>query len=159
MKTMNEMKALIAERLTILRSRELVASELAGTEFLCEGGKGTVQAILLPELSAHGKIQARLSCLIPGCNDTHDREMSDWHQCRFCRKHSPVGSFRSYGASPSTKTSSPGFTIRQPIQKLTADQRMQQLKAELAKLEAEKEAERLKTAPVAGYEKNAHLYE
>jgi hypothetical protein len=140
MKTMTEMKALIAEKLSILRSNQAVASALAGTEFTCEGGRGTVQATLLPDLSAHGKIQARLTCLCAGCNETHDRERSDWHQSRFCRKHSPVAGFRSYGAAPSASPRV-GFTVRQPIAALTLEQQLEQAKTLLAKLEGEKAAE------------------
>jgi hypothetical protein len=160
MKTMTEMKALIAEKLSILRSNQAVASALAGTEFTCEGGRGTVQATLLPDLSPHGKIQARLTCLCAGCNETHDRERSDWHQSRFCRKHRPVAGYRSYGAAPSASPRV-GYTVRQPT--LNLEQQLEQAKTLLAKLEGEKAAaeaaHKAKFAPSPGFEKNAHLYE
>jgi hypothetical protein len=88
-KTMQEMKNLIKESLGTPKSNQNAATVLAGTEFVCENKKGEfVTAILLPTLSAHGKVQALLNCAVDGCNETHTREMSDFHQAHLCRTHS-----------------------------------------------------------------------
>ncbi len=88
-KTMKEMKDLIKENLGTPKSNQNAATVLAGTEFLCENKKGEfVTATLLPTLSAHGKIRATLSCAVDGCTETHEREMSDFHQALLCRTHS-----------------------------------------------------------------------
>ena len=65
----------------------------AGQEFECDSGNfaGNVPngiiGVILPEVSSRGKVQAELTCSVPGCTNTHIREKSDWHQCRFCAVH------------------------------------------------------------------------
>jgi hypothetical protein len=88
-KTMQEMKNLIKENLGTPKSNQNAATALAGTEFVCENKKGEfVTATLLPDISAHGKLQAKLSCAVDDCTETHIREMSDWHQALLCKQHS-----------------------------------------------------------------------
>jgi hypothetical protein len=87
-KNLAEMKALIKENLGEPKSNQNAATTLAGTEFICENKKGEfVTAVLLPNLSEHGKIQAVLSCAVEGCTETHIREMSDWHHALLCKTH------------------------------------------------------------------------
>lgn len=128
MKTMTEMKALIAHNLVTLKSNQGVATLLAGTEFTCENGRGEkVAARLLPQLSSHGKIQAELACSRPGCTKTHTRERSDWHQALLCRECRPSAGKTGHAAPKATTKSN-----------LTPDQQIAQLKAALAAAEAQK---------------------
>jgi hypothetical protein len=54
--------------------------------------------MILPELSARGKLQAELTCAEEGCAEIHVREVSDWHQCNKCQSHSKSkGKSRSPG--------------------------------------------------------------
>lgn len=68
-------------------------AKAAGQEFECErsaylgGGPTGAIGTILAEPSARGKLQAELTCCEPGCTGTHNREVSDWHQSRFCELH------------------------------------------------------------------------
>ena len=79
--------------LTMIEAKAL-GLKAAGQEFECvftfgeRAGQATgCVGTILPELSARGKLQAVLTCATPGCNLTHVREVSDWHQSRFCEVH------------------------------------------------------------------------
>ncbi len=123
-KTLAEMKATLALSKATLKSNAAVAASLAGTKFL--SGKGATGEIL-PTVSAHGKVQARFTCIVPGCTETHDREQSDFHQVGACRTH--VG--KSTGGSP--KTPSIKKASLTPEQELAAlEARMTELKAAAA---------------------------
>lgn len=45
------------------------------------------RGVVLSQLSPRGKQQARLSCVVVGCEETHVRESSDWHQSGRCLLH------------------------------------------------------------------------
>ena len=68
--------------------------------------------IILKELSPRGKLQAELSCAVPGCSEVHTREISDWHHSGHCRKHShqkqasPSRHIRTASSSTSASESS-----------------------------------------------------
>lgn len=50
------------------------------------GAVGTYTA----RLSQRGKIQAVFTCTWNGCQNTHEREISDWHQCGKCVAHAKI---------------------------------------------------------------------
>jgi hypothetical protein len=71
--------------LSLEEAKSLVAKGNAvGVQFTNK--KGSVGTIIA-EKSPRGKVQARMTCIEPGCNNTHVREISDWHQCCRCNEH------------------------------------------------------------------------
>lgn len=76
----------------------------AGEELMTPKG---VKAVVLPERSERGKVLARLSCSMAGCEETHVRESSDWHQSHTCRTHS-----RGSAAKVKPKATTPEATRR-----------------------------------------------
>jgi len=86
-----EIKAAIKANLGSPQLNQNAATALAGQRFLAEGPKEAfVTAVILPELSPKGKVQARLACSVEGCTEEHVREQSDWHQSMRCRTHASV---------------------------------------------------------------------
>lgn len=93
------------------------------------------EGVILPERSAHGKLQAEFSC-IKGCGRTHIREQSDWHQCGTCRTCKPSKG----GAGKSVKVELPDTP------------EVRALKEELATLQAEEAAAKAAEAAKAQLE-------
>lgn len=81
--------------------------EAAGKRFIAQTG---AIGVILAELSPRGKPQAELTCLTPGCTETHIREISDWHQCGMCRTHKKSKS-RSGGGSSTGSVSAGGLRL------------------------------------------------
>ena len=117
-----------------------------GEQFECPTGAiGTI----LPDLSAHGKAQATLTCTHPGCETTHVRESSDWHQCRFCEAHKKTGKKTGGGPKVRTLKTEDGTTIREQVIGEKDDEETRALKARINEtfevLWAEKEAKKAET--------------
>lgn len=70
--------------LSVLKQSIKNGEVVAGQSFVnSKGSTGTV----LAGLSSHLKFQAEMTCSTEGCNETHVREQSDWHQSHQCRTH------------------------------------------------------------------------
>jgi hypothetical protein len=111
---------------------EVKANPVAGDSFVNPvGAVGTV----LPGKSPKGKNTASFTCVEPGCNNTHVREASDWHQCGKCLEHAKT---RSKSKSTGQKKSPANED-----QKATVEENV----AVLAELKAKIDA--MKAAPVA----------
>ncbi len=86
--TLTVIKANLRANLGTPQSNANSALAVAGQTFLAETAKGEqVLAVVLPNLSPKGKVQAELACCVEGCCETHVREQSDWHQSLRCRTH------------------------------------------------------------------------
>lgn len=85
--TLQQIKGEIVANLGTPQANINAAQALAGRYFYAGNGKTEVLAQITGQLSERGKITAELACAEPGCNETHVREMSDWHQSVKCRTH------------------------------------------------------------------------
>ena len=86
-----EIKAAVKANLGTPPANANAAKTLEGQKFWAENAKGTrVLAVMLGTVSKHDKCMAEMKCSVEGCNETHVREMSDWHQSMRCATHAVV---------------------------------------------------------------------
>ena len=170
-----------------MKEAKALGLKAAGEEFICDRGEcygnaptGCIGRIL-PDLSSHKKLQAVLTCAHVAedgtkCTNTHIREVSDWHQSRFCAEHAKTkkkskGAGAGLGAGRSVKveivdeeTSEVKTEIIREMRILeTDDQEMRELKEQnnqifAAALKAQEEREE-KEKEIRKAEREAKLAE
>jgi hypothetical protein len=105
---------------------------------------------ILPERSAHGKLQARMSCALGG--DDHVREVSDWHQCLVSPALKKKAKKANKAPVPPTNVVADAEKLREELKaKLAAAQEAAGIaqKPEEATKESESEESEEEAAPVA----------
>jgi len=76
---------------------EAKANPVPGTVF----HTGIVRGVVIEAHSPHNKALALLDCSFANCDQKHERESSDWHQCHRCSAHARGrGATRARSASP-----------------------------------------------------------
>ncbi len=68
-------------------AREAKANPVPGTVFY----NGKVRGVIIEGRSPRNKALARLDCSFANCDQKHERESSDWHQCHRCASHAGAG--------------------------------------------------------------------
>lgn len=106
--------------MAIVSMDEAKRRPVPGTEFATPKG---ARGVVLIERSAARKITARLTCTAEGCDETHVREISDWHQCARCRSHAT-----QHRASSSKKIAPAviGNTVSTPSHRVTDEAQLLQ---------------------------------
>lgn len=127
------------------------AADARGLVFVTDKG---VTGTVLGTLSERKKPLAELTCREPGCNNTHVREISDWHQCDRCHTHKKS---KSKGGGGGSVSATGEASLTKPMKVLPTDtDEVRQMKEEFnSNLEKIQMAEKEERAHKAAEEKAA----